>query len=149
MSNILLAPRGANREGRGFMHEMALMRTVVDTVLDYANGVDAREVKTVYLTVGFNRDVVEEYMDSMFAFLARGTIAEHAELVVRRTPYTVKCNQCARVFHLNVYDESTWVCPRCGAVRDYKLHSGLEFAINNIEVVLPEEAQKDWEARTA
>lgn len=139
---------GEAREGVS-MHEMALMRTVVDTVLDYANGVDAVEVKRVYLTIGFNRDVVEEYMDSMFSFLARGTIAEHAELIVRRTPYTVKCNQCGRVFHLNVYDESTWVCPQCKAARDYKLHSGLEFAINNIEVVLPEERQKKQEAQTA
>lgn len=122
------------------MHEMALMRNVVDTVLDYAYQAQATEVKTVCLTIGFNRDVVEAYMDSMFAFLARGTIAEHANLVVRRTPYTVKCNQCGRVFHINVYDSTTWVCPRCRAERDYKLHSGMEFIINNIEVALPENA---------
>ena len=125
------------------MHEMALMRNVVDTVLDYAEQVQATEVKTVYLTIGFNRDVVEAYMDSMFAFLARGTIAEHASLIVRRTPYTVKCNQCGRVFHINVYDSTTWVCPQCQAERDYKLHSGMEFVINNIEVALPENANAD------
>lgn len=122
------------------MHEMALMRTVVDTVLEYAEKAHAKEVKAVYMTIGFSRDVVEDYMDSMFSFLARGTIAEHAELVVRRTPYTVKCNRCARVFHIDVYDASTWVCPQCGAERDYRLHSGMEFTINNIEVVLPEGA---------
>lgn len=122
------------------MHEMALMRTVVDTVLDYAGKVDAEEVKTVHLTIGLNRDVVETYMDSMFAFLARGTIAEHAELIVCRTPYTVKCNRCGRIFHIDVYDAATWTCPRCKAERDYKLHSGMEFVINNIEVVLPGQA---------
>ena len=119
------------------MHEMALMRQVVDTVLDYANDAGAVEVKTVYMTIGFNRDVVEAYMDSMFAWLAKGTIAADAELVIRRTPYTVKCNQCGRVFHINVFDESTWECPQCHAVRDYKLNSGMEFMINNIEVELP------------
>lgn len=122
------------------MHEMALMRQVVDTVLEYAEEAQAVEVKAVYMTIGFNRDVVEQYMDSMFSWLARDTMAEHAELVIRRTPYTVKCNQCGRVFHLNVYNEDTWVCPQCGAVRDYKLHSGMEFVINHIEVVLPESA---------
>lgn len=124
------------------MHEMALMRTVVDTVLDFAEQNGAVEVKAVYMTVGYNRDVVEQYMDGMFAFLARGTIAENAELIVRRTPYTVKCNQCGRIFHINVYDASTWVCPQCQAERDYKLHSGMEFAINKIEVVLPEEVEQ-------
>lgn len=128
------------------MHEMALMRPVVDTVLDFANQANATEVKTVYLTIGFNRDVVEEYLDSMFAWLSRGTIAEHAELIVRRTPYTVKCNQCGRVFHLNVYDESTWVCPSCHAVRDYKLHTGMEFRIDHIEVALPEGADRPAQA---
>ncbi|MEC4271906.1 hydrogenase maturation nickel metallochaperone HypA [Adlercreutzia sp. R25] len=122
------------------MHEMALMRRVVDTVLDYATDVQATEVKTVYMTIGFNRDVVEAYMDSMFEWLARGTIAEKAELVIHRVPYTVKCNQCGRIFHLNVYDETTWICPQCHAERDYKLNSGMEFTINNIEVTLPETA---------
>lgn len=123
------------------MHEMALMRNVVNTVLDYADRVDAAEVKNIYLTIGFNRDVVEEYMDSMFAFLARGTIAEHAQLIVRRTPYTVKCNQCGRVFHINVYDKKTWICPRCNTERDYRLHSGMEFVIDSIEVMLREDTQ--------
>ncbi len=123
------------------MHEMALMRPVVDTVLDFAEKAGATEVKTVYMTVGYNRDVVEQYMDGMFAFLARGTIAEHAELVVRRTPYTVKCNRCGRVFHIDIYNADTWVCPQCKAERDYKLHSGMEFAINNIEIVLPNTAE--------
>ena len=125
------------------MHEMALMRNVVDTVLDHACRVKAAEVKTVHLTIGFNRDIVEEYLDGMFAFLARGTAAEHAELVVRRTPYTVKCNQCGRIFHLNVYDSTTWTCPRCGAERDYKLNSGMEFVVNDIEVVFPEDAEAE------
>lgn len=123
------------------MHEMALMHSVVDTVLEFAEEARAVEVKTVFMTVGYNRDVVEQYMEGMFSFLTRGTIAEHAELVIRRIPYTVKCNQCGRVFHINVYDSTTWVCPQCEAERDYKLNSGMEFAINKIEVVLPEEVE--------
>lgn len=129
------------RSGRGpIMHEMALMRNVVDTVLDFAEQIHATEVKTIHLTIGFNRDIVEKYLDSMFAFLARGTIAEHAELIVLRTPCMVKCNQCGRVFHIDVYDSTTWICPQCKAARDYKLHSGMEFVINNIEVTLPQMA---------
>ena len=61
----------------------------------------------------------------------------------------MKCNQCGRVFHLNVYDGDSWVCPQCGAVRDYKLHSGMEFLINNIEVALPEGAEPLLQARAS
>lgn len=121
------------------MHEMALVRNVVDIVLEQAEKVNATEVKSVYLTIGYGRDIVEEYFDGLFSFLARGTVAEHAELVLQRVPYTVRCNQCHRVFHINVFDESTWVCPFCKAERDYKLNSGMEFAITRIEVALPED----------
>lgn len=119
------------------MHEMALVRNVVDIVLDQAQKSQAAEVKAVYLTIGYGRDIVEEYFDGLFSFLARGTIAEHAELVIQRTPYTVRCNQCHHVFHIDVFDEKTWVCPFCKAEKDYKLNSGMEFSINRIEIAGP------------
>ena len=117
------------------MHEMALVRNVVDIVVEQAEKAGAKEVKTVYLTIGRGRDVVEEYLDGLFQFLARGTVAEHAELVVHTTPLTVKCNQCGFIFPINVFKQETWVCPSCKAEKDYKLNSGMEFMINRIEVV--------------
>lgn len=116
------------------MHEMALVRNVVDIVVDQAQKAHASEVKAVYLTIGSGRDVVVEYLDGLFQFLARGTVAEHAELVVQTTPMTVKCNQCGFVFPINVFKPETWVCPSCKAEKDYKLNSGMEFMINRIEV---------------
>ena len=117
------------------MHEMALVRNVVDVVVKYAEDAHASEVKTVYLTIGRGRDVVEDLLDGLFKFLARGTVAENAELVVHTTPMMVRCNQCGLVFHIDVFDQKTWVCPKCGAEKDYKLVSGMEFTINRIEVV--------------
>ena len=117
------------------MHEMALVHNVVETVLDQAGRVGAREVGAVHLTIGEGRDVVEDYMQGLFAFLARGTVAERARLVVRRVPYTVRCTCCGTVFPLNVRDASTWVCPHCAAERQYRLHTGMEFTIDRIQVV--------------
>lgn len=117
------------------MHEMALVRNVVDIVVEQAEKSGAQEVKTVYLTIGQGRDVVIEYLDGLFQFLARGTVAEHAELVVQTTPMTVRCNQCGFIFPINVFKQETWVCPSCKAEKDYKLNSGMEFMINRIEVV--------------
>lgn len=121
--------------GEGFaMHEMSYVRNVVDIVNKHAEREDVAEVKAVYLTIGMARDIVEEYFQGLFQFLARGTVAEHAEIVIRRMPLTVKCNQCGTVFPLNVHDESTWVCPNCKAEHDYKAHTGMEFTIDRIEV---------------
>lgn len=116
------------------MHEMALVHGVVDAVLEHAARVGAKEVRAVHLTIGEGRDVVEDFMQGLFSFLARGTVAEHAELAVRRMPYAVRCNQCGTVFPLSVRDSSTWVCPHCGAERDYRLYSGMEFMINEIQI---------------
>lgn len=117
------------------MHEMALVHNVVETVLDQAGKVGAREVGSVHLTIGEGRDVVEDYMQGLFAFLSRGTVAERAQLVIKRVPYTVRCTRCGTVFPLNVRDASTWVCPHCAAERQYRLHSGMEFTIDRIQVV--------------
>ena len=116
------------------MHEMAYVRNVVDTVNKYAEKENVAEVKAVYLTIGMSRDIVEEYFQGLFQFLARGTVAEHAEIVIRRLPLTVKCNQCGMIFPLNVRDESTWHCPACKAEHDYKVHTGMEFTIDRIDV---------------
>jgi hydrogenase nickel incorporation protein HypA/HybF len=116
------------------MHEMALMRDVVDVVVEQAQRVHARGVRRVYLTIGDGRDVVMDLVDGLFEFLTRGTVAHGAELVIDRVPYTVRCNRCSEVFHIDVYRPGTWACPRCHAERDYSLHSGMEFTINRIEV---------------
>jgi hydrogenase nickel incorporation protein HypA/HybF len=124
------------------MHEMALVRNVVDIVVDQAEKSGAKEVKTVYLTIGSGRDVVVEYLDGLFQFLARGTVAEHAELVVQTTPMTVRCNKCGFIFPINVFKQETWTCPSCKAEKDYTLNSGMEFMINRIEVVGEKPAAK-------
>ncbi|TNU94801.1 hydrogenase maturation nickel metallochaperone HypA [Eggerthella lenta] len=116
------------------MHEMALVHQVVDAVVEHAEGIGAKEVKAVHLTIGEGRDVVEDFMQGLFSFLARDTVAEHARLVVKRVPYTVRCNRCGCVFPLNVRDSSTWVCPDCGVERDYRLNSGMEFMIDRMQV---------------
>lgn len=116
------------------MHEMALVHPIVDTVLAHATAIGAAEVAAVHLTIGDGRDVIEDYMHGLFAFLTRGTVAENAKLVIRHIPYTVKCNECDHVFPLNVRDKSTWTCPACDAERNYHLHSGMEFTIDSIEV---------------
>jgi hydrogenase nickel incorporation protein HypA/HybF len=117
------------------MHEMALMRDVVDVVVEQAEKVHAKGVRRVYLTIGDGRDVVMDLVDGLFEFLTRGTVAHGAELVIDCVPYTVRCNQCGAVFHIDVFRSETWVCPNCHAERDYTLNSGMEFCIDRIEVI--------------
>lgn len=116
------------------MHEMALVRNVVDVVLGECEGKGIKAVKAVHLTIGELSDVVEDFVPSLFQFLARGTIAADAKIVIRRTPLLVRCDECGEIFHIDVRDEATWVCTRCGARQKYHMVSGREFRIERIEV---------------
>lgn len=115
------------------MHEMALTRDVVDMVVESAEAIGAAEVRAVHVTIGYVRDIVEDLFERCFAYLARGTVAEHAEIIMTRVPFTVRCNVCGQVFHLDIRDEETWRCPTCCA-KDYVLNSGMEFSVDSIEI---------------
>ncbi|WP_278980354.1 hydrogenase maturation nickel metallochaperone HypA, partial [Adlercreutzia equolifaciens] len=114
------------------MHEMAMVRSVVDIVLEEAERVEATEVLGVYLTVGYSRDIVEDVFESMFAWMCRGTVAEGAVLHLTRVPFTVRCEECGRIFPVNTRCRDTPRCPQCDASH-YRLHSGMEFYVNDIE----------------
>lgn len=116
------------------MHEMALCRNVVDIVLEEAEKARASKVVGVYLTVGYSRDIVEDLFEKMFTWMCRDAVAADAQLCLTRVPVTVQCKDCDLVYHIDVHDSDTWLCPRCG-VKHYRLNSGMEFFINDIEVV--------------
>lgn len=117
------------------MHEMALVRNIMEVVVDEAEAADAAEVTAVHVVVGEGRDIVDDLFESLFQFLARGTVAEHARIVIEKTPYQVRCNVCGNEFHLDLFDQRSQVCTSCGAERNYKLISGNELYISKIEAV--------------
>lgn len=116
------------------MHEMALVRTIVDMVSEECSGRDVASVRAVHLTIGELHDVVEELIPAMFRHLAKGTVAESAQVVIRHVPMTVRCNACGDIFAIDERRPETWECPRCHARRNYRLFSGDEFRIDRLEV---------------
>lgn len=116
------------------MHEMSLTRNVVDIVLEEARAANAVEVRSVTVVIGALRDIVEDMFEGLFAHLARGSVAESAELQLIRVPVTVKCRNCSMVYRLDIRDESTYICPSCHQ-RDYSLNSGMEFYVGDIGIV--------------
>lgn len=123
------------------MHEMSLMSNVLQIVLDECEGADVTAVKAVRLTIGEQRDVVVDYAQGLFRYLARGTVAQDAELVVRQVPFTVRCMECGDIFKIDTRSPDTWECPRCGMRQRYRVFSGHEFQVDSIEVELAEIAE--------
>lgn len=90
-------------------------------------------MKSVYLTIGEMRDIVDDLFCGCFAHFSKGTIAEGSELYIDRIPFTVSCKQCSDVYGIDIRTTNAVVCPRCGA-GDYAVHTGMEFFVDHIEV---------------
>lgn len=131
------------------MHEMSLVRSLVDIVLDECAGKNVKAVRAVHLSIGELGDVIEEQIPDFFRHFTRGTIAENAEIVVTRVPAYVTCNECSEIFRIDVRDSSTWECPRCHAHRKYRLFSGREFRVDGIDVEFAAIEDNDKKERNA
>ena len=116
------------------MHEMSYVRPLVDIVLDECRRSGASKVEKINISIGAMMDVLEEYIPGLVRHLGKGTPIEDAEVVIRRVPFYVRCDECADIFALDVHDPSTWRCPRCGAERRYRVFSGREMRLDSIEV---------------
>lgn len=116
------------------MHEMSLLHDVVDIVLDAVKDTDVKAVTKVVLAVGEMRDVVDEYVPSLFKRLARDTIAQDAEICIIHVPTTARCRQCGFVLPVDLNNEDTWNCPSCGTCKDFRIVTGNEFIVQTIEV---------------
>lgn len=124
------------------MHEMGLVSRAVSAVLEEVEGAGVARVTTVNLKIGELMDVVDELVPGLFDYLSRGTVLEGAQLVIEKVPAYVQCRSCHEAWHVDVLDRSTWVCPRCGVEKNYRMVSGREFLIDTIEVEMEEACAK-------
>ncbi|MEE8716720.1 MAG: hydrogenase maturation nickel metallochaperone HypA [Coriobacteriales bacterium] len=115
------------------MHEMAYLRRIVDAVVDAGERQGAAEVVSVRLVVGELRDFIDKYVFGYFKFLARGTIAQNAEVVLQRVPFTVQCRACGTIYHFDYRDADAGACPTCGA-HDFELRTGRELRVDSVVV---------------
>ena len=116
------------------MHEMSYVRPLVDTVLQECARNDVQRVQAINLSIGEMLDMVEEYIPALVRFLGKGTPIEEAEVRIKRVPFYVRCTDCGNIFKIDVRNEATWSCPRCGAHKRYQVFSGRELRIDSIEV---------------
>jgi hydrogenase nickel incorporation protein HypA/HybF len=108
------------------MHEMAITRSVVDTVCEHAAG---RRVHSVTVEVGALCAVVAEAMEFCFELVAEGTVAEGARLDIHTVPGSARCRSCGAEFGLA---DLIILCP-CGST-DVEIRSGRELRIRSMEV---------------
>lgn len=116
------------------MHELPIVKSVLEAALRYAKQQNAQHIHKVVLTVGKMHDLVPEWVDKFYRFAAKGTIAEGGYIEIESLPVICRCKNCKENYILHLHGpEESMGCPVCGSHEADKL-SGDEFLIKEIEV---------------
>ena len=112
------------------MHELSIMQSALDMVLEKAREARACHVCAIHLRIGALSGVVPEALRFAFDALTPGTIAEGAELVIAPVPARFWCGACEREFESeDLFAE----CPQCSRPSG-QLRAGRELEISAMEI---------------
>lgn len=109
------------------MHELSLTQNLLELALIHADG---RKIVGVYLMIGELSDERPESIQFYWNDIAKGTLAEGAELRFQPVTAKMECLQCGTIFRP---EESVAECPDCKSFR-VKLLSGDDIRLAGIDV---------------
>ncbi len=112
------------------MHELPFVESLLALTLKYAAQAQAKRVLALNLVIGQMSSLVDDSVQFYWEQLARGTIAEGAELRFTRVPAEFYCWDCGTTYTL---DASHLTCPQCGG-HHVSLVKGDELRLESIEV---------------
>jgi hydrogenase nickel incorporation protein HypA/HybF len=116
------------------MHELPVMKSVLDICLRHAARNNAKKIISVKLKVGELSDLQDNWMQRYFDHLSKGTPAEEARLLIERMPLIMHCSLCSDSFPVNLREDEDIRCPRCGS-EELTYVSGREYRVESMEVV--------------
>ena len=113
------------------MHEVGIMTSAMDAVLEQARAHGAKRVHRIVLRIGALAGVEPESLRFAVEVVTRDTIAAEATLEVDAVPARAYCATCADEFAV----ESGYIvsCPRCGQLSG-DLRQGRELELSRIEM---------------
>src|SRR5436309_8088725 len=121
------------------MHELSLVSSVVDSVIESLASYPGARVLEVRLRVGALAAVVEDSLQFCYGLAVRDTPLEGSRLVVKVIPVTVHCAACGQDGELKSLQ--SFRCPHCGEPASQILH-GREMQIEAFEIEDQEEVAR-------
>jgi hydrogenase nickel incorporation protein HypA/HybF len=117
------------------MHELPIIKEVLNVVFAYAKEQGASKINAVALDIGEFHDLIPELVEKYFRFAVRGTPAQDASLEIGRKPIICRCDGCGTMFVYHLRSgERTEGCPDCGSPEGFTILTGKELEIRNIEI---------------
>jgi len=110
------------------MHEVSVMRNLLEIVEATAEKEGAGRIDVVHLRIGEMAGINFESLKFAFEILSRGTRAEGGRLEFDRVALRGRCSECSREFHP---EDFVFRCPECGSAR-VEIISGREMEVDYI-----------------
>ncbi len=115
---------------RQTMHELSIMQSALDQVLEKARQAGASRVHAIRLRIGALSGVVPDALQFAFEALADGTPAQGAQLLIEDVPARFWCADCSHEFEATrMFAE----CPDCHRP-SAELRAGREMELTSLEV---------------
>lgn len=116
------------------MHELPLTNRILEIALNFATQNNANEIKQINITIGSLSDIEDIWLNNFFKYISRDTIAENAQLKIRRTKVKWLCHSCLKEFEQEQNGKPP-LCPYCMEDKDLTLISGREFFVESIAII--------------
>lgn len=113
------------------MHELAATRGILDTAVHAAQAAGAERISVIDVVIGDLSSMVDDSVQFYFDLLSRDTLAEGAQLRMRRVQATASCAGCGASYGVSPPLSPT--CDLCGSLA-LAISGGREFHIDSIEV---------------
>lgn len=113
------------------MHEMGIVQSMMDIVLQQAENSGARKIVKISLEFGALTGVMPDAVRFAFDVLARGTMAENAELDITIIPLQTYCIDCSQIHIMETYEP---FCPNCKSASLHFVQGRDEMRVASIEI---------------
>jgi hydrogenase nickel incorporation protein HypA/HybF len=112
------------------MHELALAESIIALVEEAARRHGAESVTTIRLEIGALSCIDIDALRFCFDAVARGGVAESAELAIDRTPGEAWCMPCGECVPMTALGDP---CPSCGS-HQLQVTRGDAMRVKDIEI---------------
>lgn len=111
------------------MHELSIMTYLLEGVEEEARRQGARGIRRIDVVIGERLGVIDDSLLFCFDVLSAGTLAEGAQLEVRRVPMRFSCAEHGEYG----WREDDFGCPICGRVGT-PTGQGSELLVESMEI---------------
>jgi len=115
------------------MHELSVMRNILQIAVNFAEKQNACEIVRITVTAGTVVNIVPYYAKLFFKMIAKDTIAQNAALDFNLVPAAILCSSCGVKTQFEV-GSMLFSCPSCGS-DCVQLVSGRELRVESIEII--------------